>query len=286
MTNVLDAKALVEQEFAALEARIKNLSRAPVLAVVLVGENKASAAFVRVKQRAAQRIGIDCRLFTYQEGISAKEFSKKLNELAKSTKFDGMIVQLPLPPQLDGSRHSFLRIIPEDKDVDCLSERWQGRLTSGRTFVEIKGRRANILPPVASAIFKLSEKYHISFEGKNVAVVGWGDLVGKPIVPLLLARDATVTVCTSKTSDLTSVLKNSDIIISGTGKAGLIHGDMIKLGAIIFDAGYSEENGGVKGDVDKSSVEGVAGMLSASPGGIGPLTVVSLFEKLPTHSTI
>ncbi len=282
MTMILDGKKLSLEVVSQLSERVNKLTRKPGLAVVLIGENKSSEVFVRNKQLTATKIGIECRVFKYPESISVKDLSVQLNKVVREKKHDGIIVQLPLPGSLDKSRYSLLRIIPEEKDVDCLSEKRQGRLLTGRNFVEYKGSKVELLPPVASAIFKIANKYDISFESKNIVLLGWGDLVGKPLTPLLVKRGATLTICTSKTKDISVFTKNADIVISGVGKAHLINGAMLKKGAIVFDAGYAEMDGKAVGDIDTESVNGIAEMLSPSPGGIGPLTVACLLENVVT----
>ena len=286
MTIILDGKKLSLEVISQLSERVNKLTRKPDLAVVLVGENKGSEAFVRNKQAVAARVGMGCRVFKYPNSISVKDLSVNLNGIVRGEKYDGVIIQLPLPGLLDRSRYSLLRIIPEDRDADCLSEKWQGRLLTGRNFVEQKGKKVELLPPVASAIFKLADKYNISFENKNIVLVGWGDLVGKPLLPLLVRKGATVTVCTSKTKDISVFTKNADIVISGVGKAHIIIGLMLKRGAIVFDAGYTEIDGKTTGDIDTNSVKGVAEMLSPSPGGIGPLTVACLLENVVALSEL
>ncbi len=275
MTTLLDGKRIAEGLYEQLRARAGAQGISPLIDAVLVGDSPASLAFLRVKEKAAASVGARFRLHRYDSDISLSELSREMNRLAKGSG-DALIVQLPLPAGLDKARQSILRIIPPEKDADCLSEIWQGKIISGRTTIVGPGGNAELVPPVVGAVLRIADEYGFDLSGKRIAVVGWGDLVGKPLVPYLIRRGAEVTICTSKTRDLTDTLRRADAIISGAGVPQLINGSMIKRGVFIFDAGYNKKNGTLVGDVDINSVLGVADAITPVPGGIGPLTVACL----------
>lgn len=280
MATILDGKKLARKMLQELRGRAAQLVKPPRLAVVFVGENAASEAFLKVKERQSRSIGIDFRLYRYPADMSARMLGERINQIVREAHTDGVVVQLPLPQGLDRNRHAILRILPEELDVDCLSERWHGRLQSGRTSILVGRATVEILPPVAAAVLHFFSAYGIALNGKKVLVVGWGDLVGKPLVPLLLRQGATVTVAHSSTRDLALHARAADVIISGVGKAGIIQGDMIQRGAVVIDAGISEASGEPKGDVEFSEAAKRASFITPVPGGLGPLGVAMLLKNL------
>lgn len=280
MATILDGKKLAQELLLKLKQRTERLQKPPRLAVVFVGEDPASEAFLRVKARQSRSVGADFRLYRYPADISGRELAEKLNTIVQEAHADGIVVQLPLPGKLDANRHALLRILPEALDVDCLSERWHGRLQSGRTKIQLKHGSVEMLPPVAAAVLHLFSSYKIDLHGKDTLIVGWGDLVGKPLVPLLLRQGATVTVAQSTTKDFGAYAKRADVLISGVGKAGIIQGAMIKKGAVVIDAGVSEASGEPKGDVEFTDAEKRASYITPVPGGLGPLGVAMLLGNL------
>jgi len=241
------------------------------LAVVLVGENSVSRVFIRQKEKIADSLGIDFKLFHFSEDVSFSNLKKEIQEICVDPENSGVVIQLPLPPALRKNDQEILNIIPSEKDPDILSENNLGKFYSDTL---------RALPPVVAAISYLFDNYNINPEEKNVLLVGTGRLVGFPLAVWLLKKEATVSAINKFTKDISFFTQKADIIISGVGKPGLIKGDMIKEGAVIIDAGASSEKGKTLGDVDIKSVEEKAGCLSPVPGGVGPLTVACLFENL------
>jgi len=277
--TLIDGKKLAETELAALRQRTAALPRPPRL-VLLAQEAAAASVFLVAKQRAAHTAGIDVRLVTYPDDVSATALSARVNDVAQVAATDGVVVQLPLPRHLDGNRQGILRILPEVKDVDCLSERWLGRLVTGRMTVMTKHHEVEIMPPVVAACARILEELNCRPEGKHVVVVGWGDLVGKPVAAWFLNQGATVTVATSTEQNLASIVRMGEIVVSGAGVPGLITGDMIRPNAVLLDAGTTSVAGTLRGDIDTASVMEHAGALAPVPGGLGPLTVAMLLRNV------
>lgn len=278
--KIIDGRAIAEAQFSALRDRIASLTSTPRLLLV-VAESASDTSFLRAKRRAGERIGVGVDTLTFPGDVSVGGFRKLLNEAVREKKSDGIVVQLPLPPELEKSRHALLRVIPEEQDVDCISERWLGRLMSGRMAVAVgkKGGLATLMPPVVGAIATIAEQEGIAFSGKRTLVIGWGDLVGKPTAAWLISMGATVTVATSTEKNLAELSLGADVIVSGAGSAGLITPDMVSEGCVLFDAGTSEDAGTVAGDVDPE-VAAQASLMTPVPGGIGPLTVSALYGNL------
>ncbi len=274
----IDGKALAAEQFAALRARIQALQKPPRL-VVVASDGASESSFIRAKRAAGTKIGVAVDVVTFAEDVSIGGMRSILNAVVKSGA-DGIVVQLPMPNQLDQSRHALLQVIPEDLDVDCISERWLGRLMSGRMTLTLKRGQATLLPPVVGALATIIEKENIVLAGKRIVVVGWGDLVGKPVAIWLISQGATVSVATKTEQNLKNLVGHADILVSGAGQPGLITGEMIAEGAIIFDAGTSEASGAVVGDVDVKSAEARSSLYTPVPGGIGPLTVSALYANL------
>jgi methylenetetrahydrofolate dehydrogenase (NADP+)/methenyltetrahydrofolate cyclohydrolase len=265
---IIDGKKLSQEIIEGLKEERKKISKKIRLAVVLVGNNPASLSYIKQKERVAKEIGIDTRIYQYADSIKTKELRKKVGEICRNTYNRGIIVQLPLPSSIN--TQVVLNAILSQKDPDVLCEKNLGTFYTGRL---------KILPPVLASIKFLLEKYQISIEGKNVLIIGRGRLVGKPVGLWFISQRATVITVNSKTKDLKDFISKADIIVSSAGKPGLITSDLIKKGAVIFDAAVVSEGGKLKGDCD-FSVKGKAGLITPVPGGIGPLCVAFLFKNL------
>lgn len=271
-----EARAL-RQEMA---ARVRRLARPPKLAIIFFGEASQPGAFIRQKARACVEAGIVLRQYALPETISISEAGARINQIVRASHSDGIVLQLPFPATLNRNRHGLLRIIPEDRDVDCLSERWLGRMQTGRMTLQFKHGAATLLPPVVGAIARLLERNGIAVAGRRVAIVGWGDLVGKPVASWFLRRGATVTVVTSAERNLGAVTRSAEILVSAAGAPNLITGAMVRRGALVIDAGSAERDGKVLGDIAQRSVVRKASMLTPTPGGIGPLAIAMLLRNV------
>lgn len=266
---IIDGKKLAQEIIGELKKERQKIAKKIRLAVVLVGNNPASLSYIKQKEKVAEETGIDTRIYQFMDSIKTKELRKKVGEICRITYNRGVIVQLPLPSSIN--TQVVLNAILSQKDPDVLCER-----NLGIFYTE----RLKILPPVLASIKFLLEKYKIDIESKNVLIIGRGRLVGKPASLWFINQRATAITANSKTKDLKELISKADIIISSAGKPGLITGDLIKKGAVIFDAAVVSENGKLKGDCDFDSVKDKAGLITPVPGGIGPLCVAFLFKNL------
>jgi methylenetetrahydrofolate dehydrogenase (NADP+)/methenyltetrahydrofolate cyclohydrolase len=267
---ILAAKPVTTKIYTQVAQDIKNLKSkniTPSLAVILVGENPASLSYVKVKDKIAQKYGIDFKLFHFPGFSSDRDVLKMLDSLNKDEKIQGIVVQLPLPEKFDTQK--IISQINPQKDID--------------------GLFSKIYPsPAAGAILEILNYYNIDFESKNkkIVVVGLGSLVGKPLVEILNSRAIYPIVCTSTTGNLASETIDADIVVSATGQPGLITAEMVSEKATVIDAGTAvppevrqSSNGKIIGDVDKSIYSKIANY-SPVPGGVGPITVACLMRNL------
>lgn len=241
----------------------------PCLATVLVGNNQASATYVKSKQIAASSVGILTRDFKLPENISQEELVKTINELNHDENVHGILIQLPLPNQIETS---ITNMVNHEKDVDGLTSYNLGLLLEGTP---------KLVPCTPLGILELLDYYNINVKGIDVAIINRSNLVGKPLGILLMNRDATVTFFHSKSKGMEDKLKNFDCIITAVGdrQKFTLTSNMVKDGAIIFDVGISRINGKIQGDVDFKSVSERAGYITPVPGGVGPMTVTMLLKN-------
>jgi methylenetetrahydrofolate dehydrogenase (NADP+)/methenyltetrahydrofolate cyclohydrolase len=241
----------------------------PCLATILVGDNQASATYVKNKHTAANSVGILTRDFKLPENVSQNELVSIIEELNRDDKVHGILVQLPLSPQIETS---ITNMVNHEKDVDGLTSHNLGLLLKGVP---------KLVPCTPLGIIELLDFYNINVKGMDVAILNRSNLVGKPLGILLMNRDATVTFFHSKSKNIAHKLINFDCIITAVGdrQKFILQKDMIKEGAIIFDAGISRANGKIKGDVDFESVSEKAAYITPVPGGVGPMTVTMLLKN-------
>ena len=255
----------LKQQVAALRAR----GIIPGLAVILVGEDPASQVYVRNKHRACEELGIHSEQYTLSADTDRQTLPDLITELNGREEIDGILVQLPLPGHLD--EKEILSAIDPAKDVDSFHPQNVGRLVIGDYF---------FAPCTPSGILTLIDSAGVDLTGKECVVIGRSNIVGKPMALMLLHRNATVTVCHSKTRDLPSVTRRADVLISAVGKAGFVTADMVKPGAVVIDVGMNRNQAGkLCGDVDFESVSRVAGYLTPVPGGVGPMTITMLLRS-------
>ena len=267
--KILDGKKLSEKILRDIKKKIKSRHSKLRLAVILVGENPVSKVFINQKKKACEGIGVDFKLFKFPAKIGILEFRKKIENIIKNPINSGLIIQLPLPKKF--IPEEFLNLIPEEKDIDVLSEKSLGKFYQGTL---------KILPPTVNGILRLFKTYKIKLRGKNIVIVGAGRLVGFPLAIQLLKEKATLSVLNEFTKDTPSFTKKADILISGVGKPNLVKGKMVKKGVIVIDAGTTIERGKLVGDADFKSVSKKASYITPVPGGVGPMTVACLLENL------
>ncbi|MBC1223639.1 bifunctional methylenetetrahydrofolate dehydrogenase/methenyltetrahydrofolate cyclohydrolase FolD [Nostoc sp. UCD121] len=275
--KLLDGKALaakIQQELSVAITQLKpEIGRPPGLAVLMVGDNPASAAYVRNKEKACAKVGIASFGKHFPAETTFGELQEVIAALNHDERVDGILVQLPLPKHLDGV--ALLHQIDPDKDADGLHPVNLGRLVRG----EIGLRSCT-----PDGVMRLLQEYEITLQGKQAVVVGRSILVGKPMALMLLEADATVTIAHSRSHDLKSITQNADILIAAAGRPGLITADMVKPGAVVVDVGMNrvtDASGKSRliGDVDFESTAGVAGFITPVPGGVGPMTVAILLQN-------
>lgn len=255
----------------------KRFSRKPCLAVVLVGDNPASQTYVKGKKKACDQIGIEHLDYTFDNSLSEKELLTLVEELNHNDRVDGILVQLPLPPQINEVK--VINAIDPIKDVDGFHPVNIGKL--------LLGQRSHVAC-TPKGILRLLDHYHILTDRKDVCILGRSNIVGKPMAALLMQKDrnATVTICHSLTPDIVPYVKRADILISAVGHTNVVTADMVKEGAVVIDVGMnrvpdaSKKSGyALKGDVDFEAVEPKTSAITPVPGGVGPMTIAMLMEN-------
>lgn len=274
--RILDGKALaatIQAELAdEIVEFIENNAVEPTLCAVLVGENPASEIYVRNKRKACEKVGMESRLQRLPADVTQEELLKVITRLNKDDEVHGILVQLPLPPQIDSAR--ILSAVSPHKDVDAFHPDNVGRLVQGRP---------RFLPCTPYGIQELLVREGIETAGRHAVVVGRSDIVGKPLANMLMQHgrggDCTVTICHSRTPDLAAITRQADILIAAIGRPKFITADMIKPGATVVDVGINRTEEGVVGDVDFTAAREVAGAITPVPGGVGPLTITMLLKN-------
>ena len=269
---ILDGKALAAEIRAEVKAQVDDLQQKGVhtaLAVVLVGDDPASQVYVRNKIKACGEAGIRSLEFRMPSETTQEALLAKIAELNADDTVDGILVQLPLPRQINAE--AVIAAIDPAKDVDGFHTANAGALVTGKE---------GFVPCTPFGVMRLIEKSGVDPAGKAAVIVGRSNIVGKPMALLLLAANATVTVAHSKTPDLGAVTRTADILVAAVGRAKLIKADMVKPGAVVIDVGMNrDENGKLCGDVDFASVKDVAGHITPVPGGVGPMTIAMLLQN-------
>lgn len=267
--TTLDGKALAQKVKERVKQEAAGLPRRPGLAMVLVGEDPASHVYVRGKSRDCEQCGIYSVTYDLPENTTQTQLLALVEELNGREDIDGIIVELPLPAHLD--ERQVLEAVAPDKDVDCFHP-----VNAGKLFVGEKG----FLPCTPAGIMELLEEYHIDPAGKRAVVVGRSNIVGKPVAMLLLEKNATVTICHSKTEGLGEICRQADILVAAVGKRGVLTADMVKEGAVVIDVAMNrDEDGKLCGDLDHAATAEKAAYLSPVPGGVGPMTRAVLMEN-------
>lgn len=273
MAIIIDGKELAKKVRSNLKIECDELKKQgiqPRLAVILVGNDSASKVYVRNKNRACEEVGIEFEEYILKEETTQEELINLIEELNNKKDVDGILLQSPIPEHLN-INEAFEKISYK-KDVDGFNPINVGKLVLNQnTFVSC----------TPYGVMKMFEEYNIDLEGKNVTIVGRSNIVGKPLIQCVLKKNATVTVCHSRTKDLKEHTKNADIVISAIGKSKFITADMIKQGAVVIDVGINRgEDGKLTGDVDFEEVEKKASYITPVPGGVGPMTIAMLMNNV------
>ena len=276
--KIIDGKKIAKEIRKKLKIscdELKEKGITPKLAVIMVGEDKASQVYVRNKSKVCDEIGIEFEEFILDKNIQQEEIIKLIDNLNKDNNVHGILLQSPIPEHLD-INEAFKKIAPE-KDVDGFNPINIGKLCLNQdTFVSC----------TPYGVMKMFEVYNIDLTGKNVTILGRSNIVGKPLIQCCLNKNATVTVCHSKTKNLKEHTQNADIVISAIGKSKFVTEDMIKQGAVVIDIGINRgEDGKLTGDVDFENVSKKASYITPVPGGVGPMTITMLMNNVIKATT-
>ena len=268
---IIDGKKIAEDILAEVAEEVKKLPKPPRLAAVLVGDYAGSRKFLELKKKAAEKVGVDLRLYEFPADITTQKLRKEIVGIAKARVNHGVLIELPLPPHINAQY--VLNAIPPEKDVDVLSEKSQGAFFTNRS---------SVLPPAVETIKIILEKNNIYARSKNCAIFGYGLLVGKPVSHWLAQQGATVSIINEHTLDAKRHSLEADIIVSGVGKPNLLKADMIKEDAVVIDFGFTGVEGKMVGDVDFVEVSTKASLITPVPGGVGPIVIASVLRNLIT----
>lgn len=271
MAVIIDGKKLAEKIYAEVALETAKLPRKPCLAAVLVGDDPASHIYVRNKEGDCKKCGIESRRYDLPADTPQERLLALIDELNHDDGVDGILVQLPLPKQID--ENAVIQAISPDKDVDAFHPLNVGKMVTGEPV---------FWPCTPAGIMEMFREYGISLDGKNCVVVGRSNIVGKPMGLLLLRANATVTYCHSHTRDLAETTRQADILVVAAGHPGLITGDMIKPGAVVIDVAMNRnpDTGKLTGDVVFDEAEKIASFITPVPGGVGPMTRAMLMKNI------
>ena len=273
--NLIDGKAISAKCKSETAEEIKALPadgrRAPCLAVILVGEDPASQVYVRNKKRACEAVGITSLEYLLDENETEEKLLELIDFLNKDDNVDGILVQMPVPKQIDPDR--VIESISPDKDVDAFHAYNVGKLFTGAPRFQ---------PCTPAGVMRLLSESGVEISGKNCVVVGRSNIVGKPMGALLLAENGTVTICHSKTKNLPEVTRTADILVAACGRPNMITSDMVKDGAVLIDVGINRVGDKLVGDIDFEACKEKASFITPVPGGVGPMTIAILMQNTLT----
>lgn len=266
---IMDGKSLKNEILSGLAEEVKALDKVPTLCVIQVGDDEASNVYINQKRKMCNDIGYNFIHEKYDDSITEDELLKNIERFNSNDNIDAILVQMPLPSGIN--EKIIQNAVNKYKDVDGLND---------SNIVDLISGKSSLYPCTACGVISLLDKYGVILEGSNVVIVGRSSLVGMPLFHMLENRNATVTLCHSKTRNLQSITKNADIIISATGVKGLIKEDMVNNNAVVVDVGITRENGKLYGDVDFDNVSKKASLITPVPGGVGPMTIASLAQNV------
>ena len=270
MSVLINGKELAKEIRLELKEKVEKENLSPMLAVILCGDDSASKVYVRNKSKACDEVGIKFKEYLLSNETKQEELLSLIDKLNNDQEVDGILLQSPIPKGLN-IEEAFARISPE-KDVDGFNPYNVGKLVIGED---------SFIPCTPYGIMKMFEKYNIDLQGKKVVVIGRSNIVGKPMAQCLLSKNATVTICHSKTKDLTKELKEADVIVAAVGVRALVKANMVKDGVVVIDVGMNRnDDGKLCGDVDFDEVSKKASYITPVPGGVGPMTIAMLMNNV------
>lgn len=273
MVELINGKEVAKKVRKDLKKEVEKLKENginPKLAVIMVGNDPGSTVYVRNKSKACEKVGIEFEEFLYDENLSETELLNIIEKLNEDSTINGILLQSPVPKHIDINK-AFRAILPE-KDVDGFNPVNVGNLTIGEdAFISC----------TPYGVIKMFEEYNIELEGKNAVILGRSNIVGKPMIQCMLNKNATVTVCHSRTKNIEEITKNADIVISAIGKPKFVKENMVKDGAVVIDVGINRlDDGSIVGDVDFDNVSKKASYITPVPGGVGPMTIAMLLNNV------
>ena len=274
MSNIIDGKVVSAAVKERVAEQVKELNSKGVsvcLAVILVGSDPASQIYVANKKKACEQLGIISKEYILPENTTQKELVSLVEELNRDTAVNGILCQLPLPKGLD--EKAVIAAISPEKDVDAFHPVNVGKIMIGDY---------DFLPCTPAGVMEMLSYYNIDVNGKECVVIGRSNIVGKPMAMLLLHKNGTVTICHSRTKNLSETARRADILVAAVGKAKFVTADMVKEGAVVIDVGMNRENGKLCGDVDFEAVSQKASYITPVPGGVGPMTIATLMQNTLT----
>lgn len=274
MAQLIDGRALSKKIQDKIKKEVASLDFQPGLAVLLVGSDPASQVYVNSKEKACKKVGFYSEKIVLEKDITQDKLLAEIKKLNNNPKIHAILVQLPLPKHLD--EKIIIDNIDPQKDVDVFHPYNVGELCLKKSLSKLDDLLAPCTP---KGIMRMLEEYEINVEGKKAVVIGRSNLVGKPIALMLLANNATVEICHSRTKNLAETSAQADIIIAAIGQANFLTKNMVKKGATVIDVGINRTDEGLTGDVNFTEVEKIAGYITPVPGGVGPMTIASLLEN-------
>lgn len=269
MTTILDGKKLSAKIIEEVTEKVAKLDKKPHLVVLLVGEDPASELYVGMKEKTALKIGLKSTVLRYPQDTSEEVILNKIAELNNDDDVTAILVQVPLPEHI--SEQKVIQAVAPKKDVDGFTTENIGRISIGL--------KPHAYPCTPLGIIKLLEEYKIEIEGKHAVVVGRSNILGKPVAQMLLNKNATVTICHSRTKNLAEITKTADILVAAVGKPKMITKEMVRHNCVVIDAGTSKVDGKTVGDVDFENVAPLTAYITPVPGGVGPMTIACLMQN-------
>lgn len=279
MAVIIDGKKVRDHNLEIMKKEVAELNEKgvyPCLSVIIVGNDQASRVYVNNKKKACENIGIISREYALPEETTTEQLLSLIDELNNDDTVSGILCQMPVPKHIDSN--AVLEHISPNKDVDCFHPYNVGKLVQGNNV---------LLPCTPAGMVEMLDYMGVEISGKHCVIIGRSDIVGKPMAMLMLQRNATVTICHSKTKNLADITKQADILVAAVGKANFVTADMIKEGAILLDVGINRNSDGkLCGDVNFEECEKVASMITPVPGGVGPMTITMLMRNTITAEKI
>jgi methylenetetrahydrofolate dehydrogenase (NADP+)/methenyltetrahydrofolate cyclohydrolase len=264
--KIIDGKAVAAQVRERVKAEVDEMDVKPGLATILVGDDPASHVYVRNKRNASAKVGIESFHHELDASVPQEELAELVRQLGEDDRVNGILLQLPVPGHIDSD--AMIELIDPLKDVDGLTTVNAGRLVQGRE---------GLVSCTPAGVIELLDSEHVELRGAEAVVIGRSQLVGRPLASLLLARDATVTMCHSRTRDLAEVCRRADVLVAAVGRAKLVTAEMVREGAVVIDVGTNRgDDGKLVGDVDFDAVAEKAAAITPVPGGVGPMTIAML----------